>query len=82
VAYLIQTKEAEQAFEAIGLTELYTVLKQLPDLLTLIIKYYPAGVDLTDFTNFNDFGSVFSDYLTGLIPETKVEWELDYFLAE
>lgn len=82
VAYLIQTKEAEQAFEAIGLTELYTVLKQLPDLLTLIIKYYPAGVDLTDFTNFNDFGSIFSDYLTGLIPETKVEWELDYDLAK
>ena len=82
VAYLIQTKEAEQAFEAIGLTELYTVLKQLPDLLTLIIKYYPAGVDLTDFTNFNDFGTSFSDYITGLVPETSVEWELDYFMAE
>ena len=82
VAFLIQTKEAEQAFEAICLTELYTVLKQLPDLLTLIIKYYPAGVDLTNFTNFNEFGSIFSDYLTGLIPETKVEWELDYDLAK
>ena len=82
VAYLIQTQEAADAFELIGLTELYTVLKQLPDLLTLIIKYYPAGVDLTNFTNFNDFGSIFSDYLTDLIPETKVEWELDYFLAE
>ena len=82
VAYLIQTQEAADAFELIGLTELYTVLKQLPDLLTLIIKYYPAGVDLTNFTNFNDFGSIFSDYLTDLIPETKVEWELDYNLAE
>ena len=82
VAYLIQTQEAADAFELIGLTELYTVLKQLPDLLTLIIKYYPAGVDLTDFTNFNDFGSIFSDYLTGLIPETNVEWELDYYLAK
>ena len=81
VAYLIQTQEAADAFELIGLTELYTVLKQLPDLLTLIIKYYPAGVDLTNFTNFNDFGSIFSDYLTDLIPETKVEWELDYYLA-
>ena len=82
VAYLIQTQEAADAFELIGLTELYTVLKQLPDLLTLIIKYYPAGVDLTNFTNFNDFGTIFSDYLTDLIPETKVEWELDYNLAE
>ena len=82
VAYLIQTQEAADAFELIGLTELYTVLKQLPDLLTLIIKYYPAGVDLTNFTNFNDFGSIFSDYLTDLIPETKVDWELDYNLAE
>ena len=82
VAYLIQTQEAAEAFELIGLTDLYVVLKQLPDLLTLIIKYYPAGVDLTNFTNFNDFGSIFSDYLTSLIPETKVEWELDYYLAE
>ena len=82
VAYLIQTQEAAEAFELIGLTDLYVVLKQLPDLLTLIIKYYPAGVDLTNFTNFNDFGSIFSDYLTDLVPETKVEWELDYYLAE
>ena len=82
VAYLIQTKEAEDAFELIGLSELYPVLKQLPDLLTLIIKYYPAGVDLTNFTNFNDFGTIFSDFLTGLMPETKVEWEIDYFMAE
>lgn len=82
VAYLIQTQEAADAFEAIGLTELYTVVKQLPDLLTLIIKYYPAGVDLTNFDNFNDFGTIFSDYLTSLIPETKVEWELDYYMAK
>ena len=82
VAYLIQTQEAADAFELIGLTDLYTVLKQLPDVLTLIIKYYPAGVDLTDFDNFNEFGTIFSDYLTNLIPETKVEWELDYFLAQ
>ena len=82
VAYLIQTKEAEEAFELIGLSELYPVLKQLPDLLTLIIKYYPAGVDLTNFTSFNDFGTIFSDYLTSLAPETKVEWEIDYFMAQ
>ena len=82
VAYLIQTQEAADAFELIGLTDLYTVLKQLPDVLTLIIKYYPAGVDLTDFDNFNEFGNIFSDYLTNLIPETKVEWELDYYMAQ
>ena len=82
VAYLIQTQEAADAFELIGLTDLYTVLKQLPDVLTLIIKYYPAGVDLTNFDNFNEFGSIFSDYLTNLIPETKVEWELDYYMAQ
>ena len=82
VAYLIQTQEAADAFELIGLTDLYVVLKQLPDLLTLIIKYYPAGVDLTNFTNFNDFGSIFSDYLTDLIPTTEVAWEIDYLLAE
>ena len=82
VAYLIQTKEAEEAFELIGLSELYPVVKQLPDLLTLIMKYYPAGVDLTNFTNFNDFGTIFSDYLTSLAPQTKVEWEIDYFMAQ
>lgn len=82
VAYLIQTQEAADAFELIGLTELYTVLKQLPDLLTLIIKYYPAGVDLTNFDNFSDFGNIFSDYLTSLVPETNVEWEIDYFLVD
>ena len=82
VAYLIQTQEAADAFELIGLTELYTVLKQLPDLLTLIIKYYPAGVDLTNFNNFSDFGNIFSDYLTSLVPETNVEWEIDYFLVD
>ena len=82
VAYLIQTQEAADAFELIGLTDLYVVLKQLPDLLTLIIKYYPAGVDLTNFTSFNDFGSIFSDYLTDLIPTTEVAWEIDYLLAE
>ena len=82
VAYLIQTKEAEEAFELIGLADLYPVVKQLPDLLTLVIRYYPAGVDITNFTNFNDFGTIFSDYLTDLIPETKVEWEKDYYLAK
>lgn len=82
VAYLIQTKEAEEAFELIGLSELYAVVKQLPDVLTLVMKYYPAGVDLTNFTSFNDFGTIFSDYLTGLVPETKVEWEIDYFMAQ
>lgn len=82
VAYLIQTKEAEEAFELIGLSELYTVVKQLPDVLTLVMKYYPAGVDLTNFTSFNDFSTIFSDYLTGLTPETKVEWEIDYFMAQ
>ena len=82
VAYLIQTQEAADAFELIGLTDLYTVLKQLPEVLTLIIKYYPAGVDITNFDDFSEFGTIFSDYLTNLVPETKVEWELDYFLAE
>ena len=82
VAYLIQTQEAADAFELIGLTDLYTVLKQLPDLLTLIIKYYPAGVDLTNFTNFNDFGTIFSDYLMNLVPKTTVEWEIDYYMAQ
>jgi hypothetical protein len=46
------------------------------------MKYYPAGVDLTNFTSFNDFSTIFSDYLTGLKPETKVEWEIDYFMAQ
>ena len=82
VAYLIQTQEAADAFELIGLTDLYTVLKQLPDLLTLIIKYYPAGVDLSNFTSFNDFGTIFSDYLTGLVPEMEVTWDVDYLPAK
>ena len=82
VAYLIQTQEAADAFELLGLTELYDVVKNLPDLLTLIIKYYPSGVDLSNFTNFNEFGLIFTDYLEGLVPTMKVDWDVDYLPAK
>lgn len=65
--FLIQTQEAADAFEALGLTEVYTAIKQIPDLLTLIIKYYPTSV---------------SDLLTIMPEVTDVAWETDYLLAE
>ena len=67
VAYLIQTNAAAKAFEALGLTEVYNVLKLLPDLLTVVLKYYPTSI--TD--------------LQGIIPEiTDVTWETDYLLVD
>lgn len=81
-AYLIQTEEAAQAFEAIGLTEVYVALKQIPEVIEFVIKYYPTGVDFSSFENWNDITSILSNYITQLIPEMNTEWETDYLLAE
>ena len=81
-AYLIQTEEAAQAFEAIGLTEVYVVLKQLPEVIEFVIKYYPTGADFSSFENWNDITSILSNYITELIPEMNTAWEVEYLLAE
>ncbi len=80
--YLIQTEEAAQAFEAIGLTEVYVALKQIPEVIEFVIKYYPTGVDFSSFENWNDITSILSNYITELVPEMSTEWETDYLLAE
>ena len=67
VAYLIQTDAAAKAFETLGLTEVYNTFKLLPDLLTVVLKYYPTSI--TD--------------LQGVIPQiTEVTWETDYLLVD
>ena len=80
--YLIQTEEAAQAFEAIGLTEVYVALKQIPEVIEFVIKYYPSGADFSSFESWNDITSILSGYITELIPEVNTEWEIDYLLAE
>ena len=80
--YLIETEEAAQAFEAIGLTEVYVALKQIPEVIEFVIKYYPSGADFSSFENWNDITSILSGYITELIPEMNTEWEIDYLLAE
>lgn len=42
VLSLIDTQEAECLFEELGLTELHTALKKLPEIIVAITKYYPA----------------------------------------
>ena len=67
VAYLIQTNAAAKAFETLGLTEFYNVFKLLPDLLTVVLKYYPTSI--TD--------------LQGVVPQvTDVTWDIDYLLVD
>ena len=67
VAYLIKTDEAAKAFESLGLSEVHAALKLVPDLLTMILKYYPTSI---------------SD-LQGVIPQiTEVTWETDYLLVD
>lgn len=80
--YLIETEEAAQAFEAIGLTEVYVALKQIPSVIEFVIKYYPSGADFSSFEDWNDITSILSNYITELIPEMNTEWEIDYLLAE
>ena len=80
--YLIQTEEAAQAFETIGLTEVYVALKQIPEVIEFVIKYYPSGADFSSFESWNDITSILSNYITELIPEMNTEWEIDYLLAE
>lgn len=67
VAYLIKTDEAAKAFETLGLSEVHAALKLVPDLLTMILKYYPTSI---------------SD-LQGVIPQiNEVTWETDYLLVD
>ena len=67
VAYLIKTDEAAKAFETLGLSEVHAALKLVPDLLTVVLKYYPTSI---------------SD-LQGVIPQiTEVTWDTDYLLVD
>jgi hypothetical protein len=69
---IIVSQEAEQAFAELGLTELHTALKQLPEIATMIIKYYPSGMTSLEGA---------TALLGGLTPDVTVEWTTDYELA-
>ena len=73
VLSIIVSQEAEQAFAELGLTELHTALKQLPEIATMIIKYYPSGMTSLEGA---------TALLGGLTPDVTVEWTTDYELAE
>lgn len=60
VLSLIETQEATDMFEELGLTELHTSLKQLPEIITALTKYYPA----IDLDSVEDFKTVI-DKITG-----------------
>lgn len=70
---IIVSQEAEQAFAELGLTELHTALKQLPEIATMITKYYPSGMTSLEGA---------TALLGGLTPDVTVEWTTDYELAE
>lgn len=73
VLSIIVSQEAEQAFAELGLTELHTALKQLPEIATMITKYYPSGMTSLEGA---------TALLGGLTPDVTVEWTTDYELAE
>ena len=70
---IIQTQEAADAFAQLNLTPLYEALKQLPEIATMITKYYPSGMTSIE-------GAL--GLLGGLTPEVAVEWSVDYELAQ
>lgn len=73
VLSIIVSQEAEQAFAELGLTELHTALKQLPEIATMITKYYPSGMTSLEGA---------TALLGGLTPDVTVEWTTDYELAK
>ena len=70
-AYLIQTEAAATIFEELGLTQFYLALRQLPDLFTVVLKYYPTSLS----------------GLTGIVPtvtspyDAEDTWKIEYFIA-
>ena len=70
---IVQTQEAADAFAQLNLTALHEALKQLPEIATLITKYYPSGMTSIE-------GAL--GLLNGLTPDVTVEWEVAYELAE
>ena len=70
---IIQTQEAADAFAQLNLTPLYEALKQLPEIATMITKYYPSGMTSIE-------GAL--GLLGGLTPDVTVEWSVDYELAQ
>lgn len=70
---IIQTQEAADAFAQLNLTPLYEALKQLPEIATMITKYYPSGMTSIE-------GAL--GLLGGLTPDVAVEWSVDYELAQ
>lgn len=70
---IVQTQEAADAFAELNLTALHEALKQLPEIATMITKYYPSGMTSID-------GAV--GLLNSLTPDVTVEWEVAYELAE
>ena len=73
VISIVLSKEAEDAFAELGLTALHTSLKQLPEIATMISKYYPAGLNSLEGA---------TSFLGGLTPDVEVAWNVDYELAQ
>lgn len=70
---VILSQEAADAFAELGLTPLHDALKQLPEIATMIMKYYPAGMNTIEGA---------TSLIGGLTPEVAVEWTTDYELAK
>ena len=70
---IVQTQEAADAFAQLNLTPLHEALKKLPEIATMITKYYPSGMNSIE-------GAL--GLLGGLTPDVAVEWSVDYELAQ
>ena len=76
---IIESQEAIDAFEAIGLTQVHEALKLLPEIATLITKYYPK--EITSIEGALSFLSSLTPEVTGGL--TAPEYELvEYVPAE
>ena len=76
---IIESQQAIDAFEAIGLTQVHEALKLLPEIATLITKYYPK--EITSIEGALSFLSSLTPEVTGGL--TAPEYELvEYVPAE
>ena len=76
---IIESQQAIDAFEAIGLTQVHEALKLLPEIATLMTKYYPK--EITSIEGALSFLSSLTPEVTGGL--TAPEYELvEYVPAE
>lgn len=76
---IVESQQAIDAFEAIGLTQVHEALKLLPEIATLITKYYPKEV--TSIEGALTFLSNLTPDVTGGLTEPEYEL-VDYVPAE